>query len=116
MGLVGAVAASRRHRDSPARKLVRRLVMAHQTFPKPTRQPKAKNRTVTKRRQAKRRKSEAVKRDVYTQVDERDGSRCVPCQIRTGRNSPYAVFGLQHHHILPRSRGGTHTLSLIHIS
>ena len=79
--------------------------MAHQTFPKPTRRPKPKNRTVTKRRQAKRRKAEAVKRDVYEQVDRRDGYMCVV---------PFCPSGvltemLHHHHIVPRSLGGKHT-------
>ena len=76
--------------------------MAHQTFPKPTSRPKAKNRTVTKRRQAKRRTSEAVKRDVYAKVDRRDHYRCAVYGC-------YENTGLQHHHLTLRSRGGRHT-------
>jgi len=89
--------------------------MTHQTFPKPTRKPKAKNRTVTKRRQAKRRKSEKVKLSVYERVDERDGLTCVPCGYK-GRNTLLRASWwkyLQHHHIVPRSLGGAHTTANI---
>ena len=79
--------------------------MTHQTFPKPTSRLKAKNRTVTKLRKAKRRKAEKVKRSVYELVDERDEKRCVPCR-HYGR---YTSHSLQHHHIIPRSLGGQHT-------
>jgi len=84
--------------------------MAHQTFPKPTSRPKAKNRTVTKRRQSKRRNSEAVKRYVYELVDARDRGHD---RVMGG----FAGFNLQHHHIVPRSRGGQHeTHNIISVS
>lgn len=57
-----------------------------------------------KRRAAKRRKTEAEKQRVYALVDARDGY----CSRLSGRTEQ-----LQHHHILPRSRGGKHETSNI---
>lgn len=73
---------------------------AFKSLPKPVKQPKPPNRTISKARAAKRRKFEAVKRDVYALVDARDHfrARCCGAQIR-----------LHRHHLVYRSRGGKHT-------
>jgi len=81
--------------------------VTHQTFPKPTSRLKTKNRTVTKLRKAKRRKSEAVKRDVYALVDRRDDGQCKVCGFFNAPNP------CEHHHIKARSLGGKHATNNI---
>lgn len=69
---------------------------------KSLRRPRPKNTTVSKARARKRRASEALKKKVYALVDKRDKGY----DRATGE---FIGFNLEHHHILPRSRGGKHT-------
>ena len=87
--------------------------MTHQAFPKPTKQPKAKNRTVTKRRQAKRRKYKQTELAAYLAVNKRDGNKCVTCGLDRSGDFLCPSLQLDHHHIVPRSRGGENTTSNI---
>ncbi len=66
---------------------------------KPVKTAKKPNRTVSKARAAKRRKLEAVKRDVYALVDARDEHMCRNCGAKAEH----------HHHLTWRSQGGIHS-------
>lgn len=51
--------------------------------------------------------SRKAERDCYAQVDRRDGDSCRVCFKRVGGLS--LVTAREHHHLIPRSRGGSHT-------
>lgn len=73
--------------------------------------PKPKPRIFEKRDE--RRDAEALKRQVYAEVDARDQRRCQCCGRRGNPNAVEALGRIHRHHILEASRGGPMTAANI---